>query len=44
MLLTGEERCKCGSIIPKGYGYYNYGKPLLCRTCGRINQKKTKKR
>ena len=36
-----EELCKCGSIIPLGYGYYNYGKPVKCINCGRINRKST---
>ena len=33
-----EDRCKCGFIIPRGYGYYNYRKKLLCLRCGRKNQ------
>lgn len=36
---TGEERCECGMLIPKGYGYYNYGKAVKCFGCGRINRK-----
>jgi hypothetical protein len=34
-----EEKCECGMQIPKGYGYYNYNKPLKCFGCGKINQK-----
>jgi len=34
-----EENCECGMSIPKGYGYYNYGMPLTCFGCGRVNQK-----
>jgi len=32
-----EDRCVCGSHITKGYGYYNYNKPIKCLNCGRIN-------
>ena len=39
MIDLGEEKCKCGTIIPKGYGYYNYGRPIRCNICGRLNQK-----
>ena len=34
-----EEKCKCGFRIPRGYGYYNYGKPVKCFGCGRINKR-----
>ena len=33
-------KCKCGMIIPRGYGYYNYNQPIRCFNCGRINIKK----
>ncbi len=32
-----EERCVCGYPIPRGYGYYDLGKPVRCFYCGRIN-------
>jgi len=32
-----ENRCICSNHIPKGYGYYNYNKPIKCMVCGRIN-------
>ena len=35
----GEDKCECGFSIPRGYGYYNYGKRIKCFQCGRINQK-----
>lgn len=35
--IADEEKCKCGSSIPKGYGYYNYGKSIRCFNCGRTN-------
>lgn len=34
--------CKCGTPIPRGYGY-TLGKPFKCFFCGRINQKRSKK-
>jgi hypothetical protein len=37
--MISEERCMCGTFIPKGYGYYNYGQSIVCKTCGRINRK-----
>lgn len=38
-----EERCECGMFIPKGYGYYNYGKLVKCFGCGKINRKEEKR-
>ena len=35
-----EDNCKCGADIPRGYGYYNYGKPIRCMDCGTINQRR----
>ena len=34
-----EDKCKCGTDIPMGYGYYNYGKELKCFGCGKVNRK-----
>lgn len=33
-----EEVCECGTQIPRGYGYYNYGRKLRCYGCGKYNQ------
>jgi hypothetical protein len=32
-----EEKCVCGFSIPRGYGYYDFGKGVKCFGCGRIN-------
>ncbi len=39
MIIELEDKCICGSTIPKGYGYYNYSKPIRCFYCGTINKK-----
>lgn len=36
-----DENCECGWRIPMGYGYYNFGKPVECLGCGKINQKES---
>jgi len=38
--MTTEEKCICGSNIPRGYGYYNYNRSIRCKYCGRINKRK----
>lgn len=42
--MIDEEKCKCGMNIPKGFGYYNYGKQIKCFGCGRINYRKIQKK
>ena len=31
-----EMKCKCGTLIPFGHGFYLYGKPIRCYKCGKI--------
>lgn len=38
--ITGEQRCECGAVIPKGFGYYILGKKYKCICCGRVHQGK----
>jgi len=34
-----EERCECGFPIPRGYGYYNLDRDLICINCGKKNKR-----
>lgn len=38
-IIIKEEFCECGFVIPLGYGYYEFGKSVRCRKCGKINKK-----